>query len=489
MKKVVFALLLIFVFFANFIFAEELVSEKTCEIKEIYLFEEETKGLTNLKKEEFEEDLEMLCYLLRTAYIGYFDMQKKGFDCELFKEAIRNKFAGQETFSSKHFAEVVNEYLSDYIFDSHFAIEYLNETFHPLQRKFIAFSNTYVKKFENQYVALKGGTAKAGSIYTGSEENLFLYPAKGEDIYRIGMFVLENEKILKYDFEFNEKPITLPIKVEKPIEPLDYNISNSFETKNSGYVSITSFLPSYDENSLIEIDKFLQKSIEFQNKKNIIIDLRGNFGGFPLFPARFAVSLYDNYDFVSSNLDEEYPCDSWSVSFLDSYNVYSISTLKMRRKTNIHKEDDIYYEQEIEELKKRPVVQIYKYDGVLAELAENMFNGNIIFVIDNNTASASEAAIFQFREFFDEQVFVVGTNSLGALEYGNLQSAYLKNSGIKLYLTIEKFAEIQDFYPEWKGETIGIFPDYWSSKEDLSETIYKITNDKKMKKLLKEKLF
>ena len=62
---------------------------------------------------------------------------------------------------------------------------------------------------------------------------------------------------------------------------------------------------------------------------------------------------------------------------------------------------------------------------------------------------------------------------------------FLPNSGIKVRFGNMKYLEVRDFYPEYHGETFGIFPDYWSVSKDLNETIYKITGDKKMKRKLK----
>ncbi len=492
MKKLAFALLLL-AFFANFIFAQKLISEKPIVTKKIYTKFEDVKDSINITVEQMNEDLDMFCYLLETAYIGYEDMLQKGFNIEEFKNYVNKQVKGQETCSVQKFCINLINGIKKFIQDSHFSIYNSDYAYFPSEKHFVAFSNTYVKKIDGKYIAQKGGTAKAGSVYTGKEENLFLYPAKGEDIYRVGLFVLEDEKVLKYPFSFNNEDVILPVKVE---EPKDFNgetIFNSIESVDSGYASVSSFwvdpvASNAEKNkSLVQLNKFLQKSIEWQNKKNIIIDLRGNPGGTLYIPARFIISLYDSYESISASLEYEYEADNW-IPF-DFYVTYSPTTLNALLQYNINSGMNTYYIfKELEEMKEKPVRRIYKYDASLAEWTEPSFKGNIIFLVDKTTASASEFMIFETKEAFGDKVFVVGTNTSGCVEYVSIYSMFLYNSGLAVSFGFNKNVEIQDFFSEWKGETIGIFPDSWSSKEDLNETIYKITNDKKMKKLLKEKL-
>ena len=54
----------------------------------------------------------------------------------------------------------------------------------------------YLVVHKKTYIA----TLKLGEQYTGTEENLFYYPAKGKNIYRLG--VISHDKQEKFDFKF-----------------------------------------------------------------------------------------------------------------------------------------------------------------------------------------------------------------------------------------------------------------------------------------------
>lgn len=236
----------------------------------------------------------------------------------------------------------------------------------------------------------------------------------------------------------------------------------------------------------MQINKFLRKSVEWQDKQSIIIDLRGNTGGYAVFPARFLLALYDGYEDISASLGLSYATDEWSNSLFDVYELNSpcVNEIILQR-VILAGQNTFGIFKDIEEQKENPRRLVYKHDAVLMDWGENHFGGKIIFITDKNVSSAAEWAILQFKEAFGEQVFVVGANTAGCLETANIFPVFLPNSGIRVQFGNMKYIEIRDFCPEWRGETFGIFPDYWSVSKDLNETIYKITGDKKMKKKLK----
>ena len=59
---------------------------------------------------------------------------------------------------------------------------------------------------------------KKGSVFTGNEENLFYYPSKGEDIYRLGIFSKEKiQKAVLSVFDFRPKAIIEQLELRSPI--------------------------------------------------------------------------------------------------------------------------------------------------------------------------------------------------------------------------------------------------------------------------------
>jgi len=59
----------------------------------------------------------------------------------------------------------------------------------------------------------------------------------------------------------------------------------------------------------------------------------------------------------------------------------------------------------------------------------------------------------------------------------------LPGSGISIRLGAN-YNSFYDDFAQWHGEGIGIFPDFWSTGEDLNETIFLATEDEAMKEKL-----
>ena len=96
---------------------------------------------------------------------------------------------------------------------------------------------------------------------------------------------------------------------------------------------------------------------------------------------------------------------------------------------------------------------------------------NLIFVlIDDNTASSGE----RFSNFLSmgKQVVLVGTNTMGCLNFGNIHELYLPNSGIML-----QFGTSCDFYQGMeKTEGIGYSPDLWVEPADSLDAVVRLCN-------------
>lgn len=96
---------------------------------------------------------------------------------------------------------------------------------------------------------------------------------------------------------------------------------------------------------------------------------------------------------------------------------------------------------------------------------------NIIFVlIDGNTASSGE--IFTNMLTMGKRVVLVGTNTMGCMNFGNINSLYLPNSGIKLCFGTECcFYQSLD-----KTDGIGCFPDLWVEPDDSLDAVVRLCN-------------
>ena len=112
------------------------------------------------------------------------------------------------------------------------------------------------------------------------------------------------------------------------------------------------------------------------------------------------------------------------------------------------------------------------------------YDGRIVILIDRNTMSASEEAVFLAKKAVGaDKVFVVGENSGGCFEYVDILDYALPNSGIYLHLADKKITSLSE-NPQWHGEGFGIYPDYWAIGTDLNDTIFMITQDEELKEKL-----
>ncbi len=72
-----------------------------------------------------------------------------------------------------------------------------------------------------------------------------------------------------------------------------------------------------------------------------------------------------------------------------------------------------------------------------------------------------------------DQLYVIGENTLGGLEYGNSLPYYLPNSGITVNIPSTQLIVKDTQFTDG----IGFYPDYWSPGEDIAATVQAITGD------------
>lgn len=95
--------------------------------------------------------------------------------------------------------------------------------------------------------------------------------------------------------------------------------------------------------------------------------------------------------------------------------------------------------------------------------------------------SSSELVIAYAKELFGKsnQIILVGENTCGCFNYGNIFHYQLRNSGISLSLAQFKMENS----PIVEGT--GYFPDYWATNEDILESFVNITGDEELFEKLK----
>lgn len=108
----------------------------------------------------------------------------------------------------------------------------------------------------------------------------------------------------------------------------------------------------------------------------------------------------------------------------------------------------------------------------------------MIILLDRNSCSASEEICVLAKEFFGkEKVILVGENSGGCIEYGATTDFYLPNSELSFHIPTAVCTPFMERLDSWHGEGNGIYPDIWSTDEDMAETLVNITKDEGLRGL------
>lgn len=471
----------------------KIISSEPCEYRDVSC---DFFGYQKWFKDEIscgqaEEDLDYFVYLLKTGYSGYDLMVEKGFDENDFKNEILKNLNSKDYVSSECFAEICKDKLKPFINDSHFQIIGKRNVY-TLSEKFICYwSDCFVEKKCDKFYSINcKSNVPVGLEYKSDLKNLFYYPAKGKNIYRIG--ALSSKKLQNIEISFNDKIYEIEVKEDGAIEKTSARYK-TLETDDSAYIALNSFYLPYEKSPNrktmdIIFNKFIDCGNKYKNKKNIILDMRSNEGGNAAYLSAMFFNLYSKNKQKNNNKIKE-DMDKWFVSsFSFRENIVSPLTceaaylLKTKRNEKISRAERILYTR----IKKNPEKRIEKsgYEKSRYFKGKSLSAGKIIILTDRNSCSAGEIAIPLAKDIFgDKDVLSIGENTFGAVSSWNTMAICLPNSKIGINTAFAKNLMLNK-YKNWHGEGKGFYPDYWSTGEDLNETIFLATNDKAMKEKL-----
>lgn len=491
-------LILLVLILANFWCAgQEIEKSKGCEFREPCFPVHGNARRNEISCSQLKTDIEYFCYYLETAYAGYEKMEENGFCAEQFADFFLEKYAGFDFIDTKKLMNEYLEYMKKSVADGHFSIsmESGGNANYVAPKNKILFADTFLEERNGKYYVYKTDSEflKADDEFTDSTEKLFFYPAKGKNIYRLGVF--SASKTEAAEFSFNNRTVKIPLFDDGNISA-DFRLKyHEIETEKSGYASISSFLlpeknSARRKGSEIIFKKFVSLSERWFSKENIIIDLRSNNGGEINYIEAFLYFLYfGNYndfnekqakkidDFFEANIFTKTIFDSPAINFakLNFLNEYKVPNSKEHIKTA---------KQRLKKHKKNPQVKQWKQSANNLIEEKPKFRGKLIFLIDRNSVSAAELFVLSAKLLFgQENALAIGENSYGSLDYGEIYNYLLPESGIAVSLASERMDFAKEL-SQWHGDGLGIFPDYWSTGEDLNETIFLATKDEAMKEKL-----
>ena len=468
------------------IIGDSFISSQTVEYKDIYPefgYVGYYKG--EITYEQMQEDLDHLEYLLRTAYAGYKEMLEKNFDFFTFSKKILKRFAGQAVIQSRDFGKAIYQELSNYIEDSHLTIflgQFQNQHLHFAQHFNIYYTDVFVQESEKDRYP---------------EENLFPYFHQGKLCYRLGKLSPEPvEEVLGHKVKLF--PVDTPRSV-----PYYFENESSF----SAYIRLEAVIGS-GKAAEISFDKFMTAGKRYMGKSFIIVDLRTNQGGFPKYGYSFASSFYFDYS-KTDNPKTHQLMDYTLLSFVEknyenSFKIDSPATSQWENGAVLHRDGiDKKTAERIKKIynlmQKEPQMIYSKEFSVNEDFYNKMkkantkilntppvFNGKFIVLQDRNSSSASEEFIRTLSSLFGrDRVIVAGENSNGCITYGAMMDFNLPNSFLTLHIAGASLVEMINKLEGWHGEGKGIYPDYWSTDQDMAETVYCLTKDEAIVQYIK----
>ncbi len=530
-------------------FYESALEKQPCKWRDVRIEYKNYKCPVRIFIEQLEEDMDCLCYLLETAYAGYSDAVSRGLDLEKLKARAKEKFSTDEYdyngITPVQFVDFLRNELEIKIRDTHFSIRAGDYYCWLCGHQNVFYSDIYVKKddrgvykvckifedgssvqsytdkfttyhdlllFKHSVSPLPDfdplqpaapellehpfETIKIGSVYSGFPGNLFYYPVLGENVYRVGVMTAEHPDYLCA--QFDSKEITLPVKTEVPIDRRQTLRLGEKSTAFSAYLSLSHFSsPGVDSNYRAGTDRqfsrFMDSGFYYQNKQNVILDLRSNPGGNSNIGLKFLASLYIPWNVT--NYEGGYN-RSFSVleKHLMQYNENCISVFSPAVSQAFYcychefekdKKSISLYKKMMTQQKKNPQLLVTplmhqtKYDRENKARFSNSpaFAGKLIIILDRHSCSASEETVKNAKLLFGDQVIIVGENSGGCITYGNVFNYALPNSNLIVSISAANLSSSYSNFSNWHGEGFGIYPDVWTTGEDLLKTLILLTGD------------
>jgi len=479
-----------------FVFIVSLQSCKGMEYKTLKSFVPYRKQIS---VKEMEEDCEYLKYIVENGYIDYDEIKENGFDIE---KIIRN--VNDETLKTKSsdgkvdtidFERNLVDSLQRVISktDMHFLV--MGKYYYSTGGYKILYSNVFLQKKGDEYFVCStpDGKIKIDMKYTGLESNLRRQiTSKGEDVYRYCVFT--DKTITKAGIYLEGESFPVEVKPDHFTQKLE-NMSYS-ETKDSLIVTLSSFLSSFsDENKQKEqANRFItvmDKIIQNQDKKNIIVDLRNNGGGYNYYPLFLLISFfYSENKEIYTNFAKSY-LNYWQYRYLISpvtvqcqnTNSDMLNDL-MRKKISFSDMQDMQKREEsiADDMKRHPRKKIIQNPQPIKFPERKTFDGKLIILMNNNTASSAEVFILLSRVIDSGNVVLVGENSMGCISFIDPKCYWLPNSGIIIRCCAsDGRTSILLGDKKFQGEGKGFMPDYFCTGEEVQQTLRSLTGDNEIR--------
>ena len=370
--------------------------------------------------------------------------------------------------------------------DGHLGIRTFERNWKLSKQESVYSSEYFFEKKNGNYYLLESPQKNLiGKKYTGNISDLKKIIKNNQELYFFGPSLTDGKEyeILTLERKNYKVPISL---IDSAFN--DKAILRLVETDDSLYIRAGSFniIKGSDEEQLFmrEINKI--PALE-QGKKYIVLDLRGNSGGYTYYPKELVAAIYNR------RKSEKQREDLWrflNKADMGCVELQSSIIAQKKYETNIknHQSDEIIESSRLEAENQKNNNKRY-YIG-LENIAPNKLpqdtgqriDATLVILIDYYTASNAEHCIGYLYMMNKNNIILVGQNSSGTLISGNPIQYELPNSKliVSFASTSYKNTVLLQCIEQWKGETYGFYPDYWCTETNVSETVGFITHDKKL---------
>lgn len=502
MKKVVCALALMAVAGISFsktnekFYKANVIKSEPCEYMDVWVSETPYKYRGEITYQQMRQDLQNLKYILQTCYAGYEKACERGLNLDEVMAKIEAKFAGQERVYSRDMAIAFYEETKKYIIDAHFESYLGNSALKFCEHENIYYSDIYLEKEE-------------ADSFSSEEGALFPYYKNGKQMLRVGRFSVE--PVSEVNFKLNGKILKQPVKLYPCDSPSYKPVLVEKESAQTAYIRLESFMPNGTKASDINLKKFVDAGLRYLDKSNVIVDLRTNNGGLPMYEDGFVKGFLFDYSKITSEKVVGRIEDTFYKKRMElsegCYRIISPGTVQIEQ-INLER-DKIYKKQyknyvshwsKPEEKKlrmfakwmKNPSKKFIKTEFYFENFnpmhfpKQPAFKGRMFILIDRNSVSAAEEFVMLAKKCLGENVVtVIGENSYGSIEFGYLEDYSLPNSELSFHVAEEACYPAMEKLSNWHGEGKGVYPDIWATDEDMLETLVAVTGDQALRDVLK----
>ncbi len=396
----------------------------------------------NIYPEQMKEDISVLEYILCNIYSGKDFLKKRGIIVSDKLNAAKLKIDAVSFMNKVDFFNLLCSALSE-IEDDHlvFTLPHFDQSHHFCTHNTVYFADLVLQKNGDKYIVVTSNDSsiKCGDIIESEEDRL--YATVGSQ-FLYGVFSKKNIQTTTCICNGKETKINV---FSIPVQKSSSDMWSYSKHQDIDIVTIHRFT-SFNEAEEQEMNNLISLGSKLKESKKIILDLRGNYGGNSQYVQRFIENLNG-----SAVLNLNYAKLNTQGSRLAEISLYA--------------NDLLNYEDIKKEILSDPVSRWQCSE--IQPIQDAQYKNELILLTDRRTASSAEIMIKCVKDNIPQSI-VIGENTSGTMNTGDIRYFYLPNSMIFLDIPTAIFAGIIN-------EGTGFIPDYWSKDDAMQSAINYLT--------------